>query len=47
MTKPDNCPACNSKDIVKFGRILRAGGKVQRYACNDCGKIIVDVGGPS
>ena len=36
MQKPDKCPKCGSTNIVKFGKVFRAGGKVQRWGCNDC-----------
>jgi len=32
----ENCPECQSKNIVKLGFIVRKSGKVQKYKCNDC-----------
>jgi transposase-like protein len=36
------CPKCESEDIVKSGFVLRKGGKVQRYQCNECGYPFTD-----
>lgn len=35
------CPKCSSDNIVKYGKVIRKGGKVQRYACNDCGHAFI------
>ena len=37
-----DCPKCESEDIVKSGFVLRKGGKVQRYQCNECGYPFTD-----
>lgn len=37
MLDKSTCPLCESVNVVKNGRTIRKGGKVQRYACNDCG----------
>ena len=31
------CPKCKSANIVRAGKALRRGGKVQSYKCSDCG----------
>jgi transposase-like protein len=36
------CHKCGSDDIVKSGFVLRKGGKVQRYQCNECGYPFTD-----
>lgn len=33
------CIDCKSSDVVPFGKVIRKNrGKVQRYACKNCGK---------
>lgn len=33
------CPDCESSDVVPFGKVIRKNrGKIQRYACKNCGK---------
>jgi transposase-like protein len=31
------CPKCDSKNIVKGGKAIRKGGRVQALHCKDCG----------
>lgn len=36
------CPKCNSKEIYRFGFIMSANGKKQRYQCQICGHVFIN-----
>ncbi len=38
LMRVKNCPYCESKNIIKFGKV----GGIQRYRCKDCGRTFLE-----